>query len=65
MKSDKLKAIEEELARQNEALASFESILASLGDVELQVPTAFFRELEEACATRTMSSAPVMFGLKG
>lgn len=65
MKSDELKAIEEELARQDEALAKFRETLASLGDVELQIDAGFFRDLEEACAVRTTASTvPMIFGLK-
>lgn len=52
MNDDSLTAIADQIERQNVALADFERELATLGDVELQVPSAFLDELDSLAAPR-------------
>lgn len=58
-----LSALEAELARQDEALESFESTLTSLGDVELAIPRAFFDELEDVTSRHT-TTIEMPFGIR-
>lgn len=47
-----LEAMANQIERQSAALAQFERELTALGDVELDVPTAFLDELESLAAPR-------------
>jgi hypothetical protein len=64
MSHDALKAIEDELARQNEAFASFKQTLESLGDVELQVPNEAIEELDDLAASRPYTPAMPCTGIR-
>jgi hypothetical protein len=65
--NEALREIEAELARQDEVLAELTAFLASLGDVQIQLPQSFFDELEELAQHRTpINRQPALaFGVRG
>jgi hypothetical protein len=64
-----LRGIEAELARQDEAWKEVESILTSLGDVQLAIPQTFLDEIEELARPRVQfdnnnNNNAVPFGIR-
>lgn len=51
-----LDEIHAELARQDEALATAMNEIRNLGDVQIQMPEAVLREIDEAC---TVHASPL------
>ena len=47
-----------ELARQDEALATAMNELRNLGDVQIQMPEAVLREIDETCTVHVSSPTP-------
>lgn len=47
---ERVKALREELARQDQELAAVKAGIAELGDRGIEVPRALLAELEAACA---------------
>jgi hypothetical protein len=60
----KLSAIQAELTRQDETFARFKHDLETLGDVELQVHTAFFEDFADATTTTNANPTAVCFGIR-
>lgn len=65
--NEQLKAIEAELARQDEEWNQIHATLMSLGDVKLAVPQTFLDEIEELARPRGHfnDNNAVPFGIRG
>lgn len=50
--------IQAELARQDEALAAAMNELSNLGDVQIHLPEAVLREIDDACTAHVSSLNP-------
>ena len=62
---EKLEQLKTELARQDAALAEARQQLESLGDVQLDVPQEWLRDLEQACTPAGIIPTALVVGIRG
>lgn len=60
-----LEQMQAELEQQNEALGAAMKQLQNLGDVQIQLPEAVLRELDDACTVRATAGSLDLSHLTG
>ena len=62
---EKLERLRMELARQDEALDQARQQMEGLAGLNIEVPEAWLRELEDACEPQGMIPSAIVIGIRG
>lgn len=62
---EKLEELRMELARQDAALADARQQIEALGDLPIEMPHGWEREIEEACAPMGTIPTALVIGIRG
>lgn len=62
---EKLEQLHMELARQDAALEDARQQMEALGDLPLDVPGEWLKEIEEACSPPPMVPGAIIVGIRG